>query len=824
MRELPGSRPPVSGQRLILTLSSELQKTAEELLSSYELFQDSRDKERNPQRRHPWQRGGAIVAMLPQTGEVVALASYPRFNPNDFASLRDPQKRKEKRSCILKWLENDLHIGEIWDGTVPLSRELFDPKTREFIEDCKPLTWDYYLACTLPQESTLKKSVATTVKSAIALQKDFKQLLTLSGQNSAATIIDTLYRGGFHIPSRMQSKKEEKETVQQAFDLHLLEISALKKKIDPYLEAIAHNDDKLLLLDLFKLVLKSDDFSEEVVAAVGTLTLLEYRLLAQGINRYYRALRLKAEDLYKQFYFKAWRAQNFKSYLEEKRAEEKKAKKAARPYPEYLDQLSKKMFAEFWEKNRYLFMETFVTGQAEEGDPYLSAILAAKRHLASDPNLEKLTQLLTHLDPAVRTPFLKTLRPFEELKEPLFGKYPHLQSHLGVQLEKHLAAAFYPYGGFGYARSQAFRQSTPQGSIFKLAIAFEALKKRYGAGKRDLNPLTITDSSHEHLMGFLENGEAIKRVYKGGKLPRSSHPDIGQIDLQNALEQSSNLYFSLLAGDYIQDSDALEKMARSFGFGEKTGIELPGEYGGNIPNDLGFNKTGLYAFAIGQHSLVVTPLQTAVMLSAFANGGKRLKPKIVQLSAGNEPSIEKEELLFSREDFPLKEQLSLVGIHFPLFTQTLSSIKKGLVSIQTKEVKQELDFPEKVRSFLLEGMHRVMTGKKGTARLGLMKAVYQDPKAMEAYQKMGHEVVGKTGTAEILYKQTIDAESKAEMEKHVWFAGISFADQAQKQPELVVVVYLRFGDAGRDAAPLALCLFDKWREINSSNNLVTTTY
>ena len=46
--------------------------------------------------------------MIPSTGEVVALASYPRFNPNEMS---------------IKWLETPSYIGQIWDGLKPLERE-----------------------------------------------------------------------------------------------------------------------------------------------------------------------------------------------------------------------------------------------------------------------------------------------------------------------------------------------------------------------------------------------------------------------------------------------------------------------------------------------------------------------------------------------------------------------------------------------------------------------------------------------------------------------------------------------------------------------------
>ena len=98
IRELPQSKRSIPGTRLNLSISAELQKEAEKLLSEYELFQDLLDDKRPKPRRRPLQRGGAIVAMDPNTGEVLTLASYPRFDPNDFLPSQGLEKRLEKRS------------------------------------------------------------------------------------------------------------------------------------------------------------------------------------------------------------------------------------------------------------------------------------------------------------------------------------------------------------------------------------------------------------------------------------------------------------------------------------------------------------------------------------------------------------------------------------------------------------------------------------------------------------------------------------------------------------------------------------------------------
>lgn len=314
------------------------------------------------------------------------------------------------------------------------------------------------------------------------------------------------------------------------------------------------------------------------------------------------------------------------------------------------------------------------------------------------------------------------------------------------------------------------------------------------------------------------NGEPITRKYKGGILPRS-HPLIGKIGLVGALEQSSNLYFALLASDYIQDPAYLSRAAFEMGYGEKSGIELPGEIAGMIPSDLSHNRTGLYSFAIGQHSLVVTPLQTSVMLSTIANHGNVIKPKMVKMIAGKEQA-EDENVLFSPETSSLQEDLALAGVQFSLFTEAKKKQELPSVYCTPTEVKRSLFFPEEIRDMLLEGMQRVVSGSRGTARSSIVWNIPGLPQSSRDYADLKHQILAKTGTAEILYKHSIDAETPPTMETHVWFAGVSFtpnelATSQDKwgEPELVVVVYFRFGRAGKDCAAFAAQIVKKWREI-----------
>src|SRR5262249_2544792 len=138
-------------------------------------------------------------------------------------------------------------------------------------------------------------------------------------------------------------------------------------------------------------------------------------------------------------------------------------------------------------------------------------------------------------------------------------------------------------------------------------------------------------------------------------------------DLLQAMESSSNPYFSLLASDCIEHPDDLSRAAKEFCYGARTEIDLLAEIPGKVPADLSYNRNGLYAMAIGQHTLTVTPLQTAVMLSAVANGGKIIKPRIVHLTASDSE-----------------------------------------VSFYPTVVRREVFLPDVIKGILLEGMYRVV--------------------------------------------------------------------------------------------------------------------
>lgn len=780
LRKLVGSVEPRAGSCLTLTISSELQAYAERLLVEYDQKPPNatawvtRRKTLLPENQ-PWQKEGAIVVMDPHSGEIYALASYPRFDSRDFIRTGHRDGIEDKNRSINKWLESETHLAHIWDLKIPHSRERIDLASGVFFDEKIELGWKVFLDFILPQASSVRKMLdkRSALLDAIQLQKKIERLLSLFGPDehfmNAAQIMDYIYCGGEDISADIPFTIQKRKFFAERLTLVEPQVMEIQKELAPYFEGIHLNYEKLLLVDLYRLAADATQFSPELLEWLGRVSIEEYREACGRVVSIREVVHNIIKNLFHEHDFKKWREESFKEYLAEKRKIEKEnGVKYARPYIEYLDQIEKELFEKFWEEYQWDFNILFLTGNttADIPEPYLSTLKNWAQELQAGAhgglkwrhhyqNLQRMTQ---GVDSALLKSYIKTMRSYDDLNRPLVGKYSGLRG----TLEKDLAASFYPTFGYGHARSHAFRQAATIGSIFKLVPAYEALVQRYQKGlQNDLNPLTIIDDKHQVYgktekwnVGFTVDGKAIPLYYCGGRLPRSDHYKVGSVDLVAALGASSNPYFSLLAGDVLKDPEDLCKAAALFGYGKKTGIELPGEYEGIIPQDVAYNRTGLYSMAIGQHSLVGTPLQVAVMLSSLANGGRLLEPQI------------------------LKEE---------------------------KEITERwrVFLPAPVQHLLLSGLKQAVMGEKGTAR-GI-RTKYPP--------ELVQRIIGKTSTAEAMARLSLDGMHGAMKIKHTWFGAISYESDDFSKPELVVIVYLRYGDYGNDAAPRAVEMIKKWREI-----------
>ncbi len=277
-------------------------------------------------------------------------------------------------------------------------------------------------------------------------------------------------------------------------------------------------------------------------------------------------------------------------------------------------------------------------------------------------------------------------------------------------------------------------------------------------------------------LAALEEGVATRdrRVFSSGKffLPGVSRPyrdwnerGHGWVNIESALEISVNSYFYQLALDL--GIDRMHDFLAQFGFGQITGVDVPGEAAGILPSRAWKRERfkqpwypGETVIAgIGQGFNVVTPLQLAVALATLVNGGQRFEPRL--LYAAKQPGDQRAQRIWAP-----------VG---------------GQVPVRDAENWQAVQ----------QGLRRVIHGPAGTARALLPLD--------------GYEMAGKSGTAQVVQmSQDQDKQSSdvaANLRHHALFIAYAPFDK----PAIVVAVVVEHGGGGsREAAPVARSVIDAW--------------
>ena len=110
------------------------------------------------------------------------------------------------------------------------------------------------------------------------------------------------------------------------------------------------------------------------------------------------------------------------------------------------------------------------------------------------------------------------------------------------------------------------------------------------------------------------------------RLPGDSHKMDPMLSVREGLVHSSNVVYGKLG--YRLGPHRLWNYLKAFGFGKKTGIDLPGEECGIVPDWRKWDKASWSRAPIGQF-VAVTPIQMAVAYGAIANGGRLMKPYVV---------------------------------------------------------------------------------------------------------------------------------------------------------------------------------------------------
>lgn len=156
-------------------------------------------------------------------------------------------------------------------------------------------------------------------------------------------------------------------------------------------------------------------------------------------------------------------------------------------------------------------------------------------------------------------------------------------------------------------KNRAIIDMMEPGSTFKIVAAAAALNEH------KVRPDSVI---------FCENG---KWDYGGTAL--HDHRPLGDLSVKDVLVKSSNIGAAKLAISI--GSEKFYEYIRRFGFGDRSGIELPGEIGGLIRTPQSWSKISITRIPMG-HEIGVTPLQMTVAMSAIANGGKLVTPRIVK--------------------------------------------------------------------------------------------------------------------------------------------------------------------------------------------------
>jgi cell division protein FtsI/penicillin-binding protein 2 len=160
-------------------------------------------------------------------------------------------------------------------------------------------------------------------------------------------------------------------------------------------------------------------------------------------------------------------------------------------------------------------------------------------------------------------------------------------------------------------KNRAIIDVVEPGSTFKIVTAAAALNEK------KVRPETTL---------FCENG-----LWSYGGRTLRDHSGYGVMSVHDILVKSSNIGVAKLAIGLGEQK--FYQYIRQFGFGDRTGVELPGEVAGILHPPQRWNKLSITRMPMG-HEVAVTPLQMTTAMAVIANGGKLVTPRIVKSITG----------------------------------------------------------------------------------------------------------------------------------------------------------------------------------------------
>ena len=289
--------------------------------------------------------------------------------------------------------------------------------------------------------------------------------------------------------------------------------------------------------------------------------------------------------------------------------------------------------------------------------------------------------------------------------------------------------------------NRAIRGQYAPGSVFKLVIDLGALELGLVDEETTFTCKGEIEIYNEPFTCWVEKGH-------------------GEMNLIQGIRNSCNIYHYQVGKK--MGIDNISRYAKMLGFGAKTGIDLPGEKTGLVPDPQWKREVRkerwqpgeTISVSIGQGPLLVTPLQVALYTSIIANRGRKVTPHLL-----NSQSLTGKRVFSERDAVDIE-----------------------LSTFET----------------VIQGMWEVVN-KGGTGWAANVK---------------GFDICGKTGSTQLIStekdkeKKVEEEEEEEETKTHSWFTGFAPRDN----PKIVVTVIIEYGGmGGATAAPLAKKLFNSYR-------------
>jgi penicillin-binding protein 2 len=332
----------------------------------------------------------------------------------------------------------------------------------------------------------------------------------------------------------------------------------------------------------------------------------------------------------------------------------------------------------------------------------------------------------------------------------------------------------------------------PPGSVYKMAAAIGIL-----------NEDVVTPSQQVEDMGKI----TILQKYSPNDLgtPRDyvcwDEAGHGPVDFLHGVAWSCDVYWYKVGGGYEPEVPVglgiwrMNEYAAALGYGEPTGIELPGEAGGLLPDPTwkritlaeNWSTGDTYIATMGQGFVLSTPLQVLVSVATLANDGIHMKPTLIKQVTDSEGNM-----------------------ILPFTPTVVADITKDKVITVYDENSYATEEKISVEPWVID-----------LAQQGMRMVTLPGGTADGVFASMDIPSAGKTGTAEFCDDIANDKNlcSPGNWPAHAWYVGYAPYDD----PEIVVVAFVYYGGEGASvAAPLVRKVMDAYFELKEMDNATVT--